>query len=355
MKLKDIVYRITHWESWHHHVKYIPLSPVWLWYCLRSGTPWFFTATNPSLTFGGFEGEGKREMYEQLPSGSYPRSIYIDAGIPFSQLEERVAAAGYSYPFIAKPNVGMMGFMVRKINDAGQLKLYHEAMPSEYIVQTLVNYPLEVSAFYYRMPADKKGTVSGLLKKQPPYVVGDGTSNLESLIKKNGHVRFKKEEILSRNAAQLQKVLPSDETFFLSVTSNRSQAGMVEGIDQEINENLRTLLDDWSHYAGKLYYGRYDIKCASVESLKSGTDFFILEFNGTGAGIQHITGNNYSLFKAWGIILKHWKMMYKISRYNATVLGVKYWGFKQGSLHLKNAKANLQFLKKLDADFPAFL
>ncbi len=355
MKLKDIVYRITHWETWHHHVKYIPLSPVWIWYCIRSGTPWFFTASNPSLTFGGFEGEGKKEMYEQLPPGSYPHTIYIEPTTSFSEVEQQVAASGFSYPFIAKPNVGMMGFMVRKINNAEQLKLYHQTMPSEYIVQTLVDFPVEVAAFYYRMPNSKKGTVSGLLKKQPPYVVGDGVSDLETLIRKNDHVRFKQEDIVSRNDAQLRKIIPTGETFYLSVTSNRSQAGIVEGIDGEITNKLCDLLDDWSAYAGKLYYGRYDIKCASVESLKNGKDFFILEFNGAGAGIQHITGNNYSLLKAWGIILKHWKMLYKIGRYNAVKNGVKYWGFKEGSRHLKEAKANLELLKKLDAEFPSFL
>lgn len=353
MKLKDIIYRITHWETWHHHAKYIPLAPVWAWYCIRSGTPWFFTSSNPTLTFGGFEGEGKKEMYEQLPPGSYPYTIYVEPGTQFPDVEQQVAAAGFKYPFIAKPNVGMMGFMVRKINNAEQLKLYHQAMPVEYIVQTLVEFPLEVAAFYYRMPDQQQGTLSGLLKKQPAFVVGDGITPLGQLIGNNEHVRFKETEILSRHKAQLSKIIPEGEIFQLSVSSNRSQAGIVEGIDKEITDQLRKLLDDWSHYSGKFYYGRYDIKCASVDSLKQGKDFFILEFNGAGAGIQHISGNNYSLFTAWRIILYHWEMLYNISRYNAKH-GVQYWGFKQGGEHLKAAKKNLKFLKKMDASFPSF-
>ncbi|MBC7866684.1 MAG: hypothetical protein H7X88_04030, partial [Gloeobacteraceae cyanobacterium ES-bin-316] len=316
MKLKDILYKITHWESWHHHAKYIPLSPVWAWYCIRSGTPWFFTASNPTLTFGGFEGEGKKEMYEQLPPGSYPKTIYINPGTSFPDVEKKFVAAGLGYPFIAKPNVGMMGFMVRKISNQAQLIQYHLAMPNEYIIQTLVDFPLEVAAFYYRLPHQQKGTLSGLLKKQPAYVMGDGQSKLVDLIKANDHTRFKQDDIITRNKAQLEKVIPKSEKFYLSVTSNRSQAGMVEGIDHEINENLQRLLDDWSHYSGKFFYGRYDIKCASIESLKQGKNFCILEFNGAGAGIQHITGNNYSLAKALKIILHHWKLLFQISSYN---------------------------------------
>ncbi len=353
MKLKNIFQIFTRWENWHHHVKYIPLSPVWAWYCLRSGTPWFFTASNPTLTFGGFEGEGKKEMYEQLPPGSYPHSIYIVPGIPFSQLEAQVQAGGFSYPFIAKPDVGMMGFMVRKIQNAEQFKLYHEAMPNEYIVQTLVDFPLEVSAFYYRMPGESKGTISGLIKKQAAFVIGNGVSTLQELIEENDHVRFKQDGVLSRNKPHLKKIIPKGETFDLAVSSNRSQAGIVEGIDHEIDDQLRKLLDDWSHYSGNFYYGRYDIKCASVDSLKKGKDFFILEFNGAGAGIQHITGNNYSLLKASGIILKHWKMLFKISRQNAKN-GVAYWEFNKGSSHLKAAKKNLSLLKRMDMEFPSF-
>jgi hypothetical protein len=78
MNFKESLYIITHWQTWHHHAKYIPLTPVWVWYCLRAGTPWFFTPSNPTLTFGGFEGEGKKEMYDQLPLGSYPATTYID-------------------------------------------------------------------------------------------------------------------------------------------------------------------------------------------------------------------------------------------------------------------------------------
>ncbi len=353
MKIKDIVYRITHWETWHHHAKYIPLAPVWAWYCIRSGTPWFFTASNPTLTFGGFEGEGKKEMYEQLPPGSYPYTIYINPDASFEEVESQVSTAGFNYPFIAKPNVGMMGFMVRKINNAEQLKLYHDAMPIEYLIQTLVEFPVEVAAFYYRMPNEQKGTLSGLLKKQPAFVVGDGINSLDELIKQNEQVRFKETEILARHKAQLSKIIPAGDVFQLSVSSNRSQAGIVEGIDVEINDKLRKLLDDWSHFSGKFYYGRYDIKCASVESLKEGKDFFILEFNGAGAGIQHIAGNKYSLFTAWKIILHHWQMLYTIARYNARH-GVKYWKFKDGSEHLRAAKKNLMFLKKMDASFPSF-
>jgi glutathione synthase/RimK-type ligase-like ATP-grasp enzyme len=66
---------------------------------------------------GGFEGEGKKEMYEQLPPGTYPRTIYIDPALSFDALEKKLTDNNFDYPFIVKPDVGMMGFMVRKISN----------------------------------------------------------------------------------------------------------------------------------------------------------------------------------------------------------------------------------------------
>ncbi|MEO5783202.1 MAG: hypothetical protein ABIQ07_08030, partial [Ginsengibacter sp.] len=54
--------RIADWERWPFKVLYAPISPVWLWYIIRSGSVWFFTPSNPKLTFGGMEGEPKQEM-----------------------------------------------------------------------------------------------------------------------------------------------------------------------------------------------------------------------------------------------------------------------------------------------------
>ncbi len=353
MKFKDILYKITHWQTWHHHAKYIPITPVWIWYCIRSGTPWFFTSSNPTLTFGGFEGEGKKEMYDQLPPGSYPHTIYINPSICFEEAEKQVAAAGFSYPFIVKPNVGMMGFMFRKITNAQQLKLYHDTIPIEYLVQEMINYPVEIGAFYYRMPNQAKGTVSGLLKKEPPYITGTGSCTVEDLIIQHNGIRFKKEAIIARHEKRLKEILPAGEIYLLSYASNRNQGGNLIGIDDEINDAMMQIFDGLSKYSGKFFYGRYDIKCSSVADFKKGKNFSILEFNGAGAGTQHIYANPYSLWQACAIILHHWKMLFLISRYNKEQ-GIKMWGIVQGWRHLKAAKKNLMMLKKMDAEFPSF-
>ena len=354
MNLRNFFYTIFHWKAWHHHVKYIPISPAWVWYIIRSGSPWFFTASNPTLTFGGFEGEGKKEMYEQLPNGSYPKTIYIEPDIAFEAVEQQVKAAGFTYPFIVKPDIGMMGFMFRRISNPAQLKLYHQTMPNLYLVQDLAEQPVEVSVFYFRMPGETKGTVSGFLKKEPAFVTGDGILTVKELVIQSEELKHKKEMLLERHADHLSEIPAAGEKHYLSFASNRGQGGSMVGIDDEIDEDLQQLMDKLSHYSGKFYYGRYDIKCASIEELKKGKSFSILEFNGAGAGVQHIYANDYSLFKACSVILTHWKMLYKISRYNHKYNNVPYWGFAQGWKHLRKAKKNLMMLLRMDANFPGF-
>ena len=58
--------RLINWELWNFYVLYAPISPVWFWYCLRSWSFWFFSSSNPTITFGGFEGEGKDSIDEDL-------------------------------------------------------------------------------------------------------------------------------------------------------------------------------------------------------------------------------------------------------------------------------------------------
>src|SRR5678809_983904 len=76
MSVKKFFSKITNWELWPFTVLYFPIGFVWAWYCLRARSIWFFSSSNPTLTFGGFEGESKKEMYDQLPLSSFPRTIY---------------------------------------------------------------------------------------------------------------------------------------------------------------------------------------------------------------------------------------------------------------------------------------
>jgi hypothetical protein len=339
--------RIFNWELWNFYLLYLPISPVWLWYSIRSGSFWFFSPSNPTITFGGFEGEGKKEMYDQLPPHLVPRTIYIMHDWPFDEVKKKIAAAGFTFPFIVKPDIGMKGILFRKIDNEEQLIKYHERIPVEYIVQDLVELPVEVSVFYYRYPWEQKGTVSGFIHKELLQVKGDGQLTLKQLVAAHPRARFRMEEMEHRHAHRFDRVIPADEIFYLSYAGNHNRGAQFTNLHREINEQMHKTFDELSHYTGKFYYGRYDIKTTSIEDLKQGKNFLILEFNGCGAEPNHIYDCGMSIWKAYGTILHHWKALYRISKYNHQN-GTPYWSFIRGWKFLKESKRHFKMLEKYD-------
>jgi hypothetical protein len=347
--IKNFFFRLTHWETWHYLWKYAPIMPVWLWYCFRAGSWWFFTPSNPTISFGGFEGERKSEIYKQLPPGSYPHSIYISPVQSFDEVLQKIQTAGIACPFIAKPDAGMMGLMFRHIRSTEELKTYHHKMMSDYIIQEMIDYPVEVSVFYYRFPGQAKGTITGFIKKEFLHVTGNGASTLLELIIASDSARFRQDEMKAKHWDKLSVIVPFGEVFLLSYALNLSRGGKMISLEHEKDSRLLQIFDGLSHYAKHFYYGRYDIKCQSVEDLKQGKNFSILEYNGCGAEPHHAYGNGNSLWKAYGIFLHHWKVLYNIAAYNHRN-GFPRLSFKEGWECLKKGKENFRLIKKLDAE-----
>lgn len=329
-------------------MRYFLISPVWLWYCLRSRSLWFFTASNPTLTFGGFEGESKREMYDQLPSWSYPKTRYLAPAIPFEKVVVLVTENKFSYPFIVKPDVGMSGILFRIIKNEKDLRNYHHHIPVNYMIQELIQYEVEFSVFYYRYPHQQKGVITGFLQKELMQVRGDGKNTLLQLILQHPKARLKLADMNQRHKNCLEKIIPANEIFLLSHAANLSQGGHFINLKDEIDDQLHLVFDDLSAYSKTFFYGRYDLKAASIEDLKKGKNFSILEFNGSGAEPNHVYNQKLNLFQAYKEILKHWEVLYQISRYN-NKHGLAYWSFQKGLRFLKESQKHFELLRKHDA------
>ena len=313
---------------------------------MRSGSFWFFTASNPNLTFGGFEGEGKKEMYDLLPKESYPKTLYInkDDSIDhvLAQLEERE----FSYPFCVKPEVGMKGLLFRKVDKEEQLRYYHENVPLDYLVQELIEYPVEASVFYYRFPNREKGVITGFIQKELMEVKGDGRSSLLQLIKEHPKGKYRETEMRIKHADYLATVLPSEERYYLAHAANLNRGANFVNLHHLISDELLQVFDAISHPT-QFYYGRYDLKCHSIEDLKKGKNFLILEFNGSGAEPNHVYNAGYTLRQAHKEFLKHWEVLYQISRHNHE-RGITYWPFMKGWQFLKEARGHLKVLEEFD-------
>ncbi|MEO7120018.1 MAG: hypothetical protein ABIY62_02920 [Ginsengibacter sp.] len=147
--MKNFITKIADWQHWPSFIFYLPLASIWIWYCIKSRAVWFFSTSNPTLAFGGFEGESKQGMYLQLTRNYYPRTIYLNPHTNLPEVLLDLKNHGFNYPFIVKPEVGTSGILVRKIENEKQFRIYHKNIPVSYMVQDFVNYPIEVCVFYY--------------------------------------------------------------------------------------------------------------------------------------------------------------------------------------------------------------
>ena len=345
--MASISRKLFNWETLPFAVLYAPLSIFWLYYILKTWRIWWFMPVDPTLEFSGFEGEGKKEMYQQLPKWSIPTTLFFNPKMPFAQVVAHIANANLNYPIITKPDKGMQGVLFRIIDTETQLKKYHTAMHDEYIVQPFIKYPIELSVFYIRYPNQTKGKVTGFISKEYLQVKGNGSHTLLQLIKAHPKAHLRMDEMTHKHQNNFNNIIPINETYFLSYAGNHNRGAKFINLHTQIDTNLQTLFDKISLHSKAFYYGRYDVKCQTIADLKAGKNFSILEFNGAGAEPNHIYDCNMGLRAAYKEILTHWAHMYAIAQINLKA-GHKPWSAIKGFKFLMQAKKDFKQFSKLD-------
>lgn len=345
---KKLINKLTNWEHWPFYIFYFPISFKWFWYYIKSKSLWFFTASNPTLDFGGFEGEGKTKIATLIPGDLYPKSILINPSTTFLKIKEEINLHKITYPFIVKPDVGMKGILFRVVETEDHLKKYHKAIPVNYIIQEFINMPYEVSVFYYRKPDQEKGCITALIQKNLPFVTGDGINTLHNLIINNPEFNLSSKQVKKQYGQMAEKILQAGEIYVLSHIANLYNGSKFINLYNEIDNKMLEVFDKISH-SNNFYYGRYDIKCSSIEDIREGKNFLILEFNGAGSVPNHIYAGGYTLLTAYKEILAHWKALFEISEYNCEK-GIKYWDLAKGYKFIRNSKKHFDVLKKLDKE-----
>ncbi len=293
------------------------------------------------------EGEPKREMYDLLPHELYPTTFNVLPEEDLISIKKKLLASEINYPFIVKPEVGGQGILFRKIDSEEDLIHYHHFIPVEYIVQAMVHYPIEVSVFHIRHPNSSKGEVTGFLHKIPLHVVGDGKHRLAELVKQHPKAFNRIGELHSKHKEKWDNIVPIGEKYILSYAANHNRGAHFIDLKDHIDDDLVAIFDNISKGINDFFYGRYDIMCNTIEELKQGKNFTILEYNGCGAEPNHFYDTGYTLRDAHKEILKHWKALYNISKFNAA-LGIKPWPFLKGVAFRRETLKLFNIMKEAD-------
>jgi hypothetical protein len=346
--LKKILYKpffikLLHWEYWSFNVVYGPIYIYWIWLCIKARSLFFFNASNPTIENGGFLFESKKKIYDIIPQQYYPATLFFKANVDSSTLINTLNNASFQFPVIGKPDIGGKGRGVKKLNDHNEAIEYLKNTKEDFLLQEFVDYRNEAGIFYYRIPGESKGYISGIVEKEFLTVVGDGVSTIEKLLQKDKRFILQLTSLKKIYKDDLNSVLQKDESYLLVPYGNHARGAKFIDVSFLTNDALTNAIDTICKQIPGFYFGRLDIRFNTWEELKQGTNFSIIELNGAGSEPTHIYDPRHSIFFAWKEIIRHWKILYRISRLNHKLQKINYMNFCSGVRMLYDNNRHMKF------------
>ena len=270
----------------------VPLALQWIYLSFRFGGVTVPSAANPAITAGGLVGEGKLEYFAQM--GPLARAatastigFRIDrATVTVGQLQSAMYEAGLAFPVIAKPDLGMCGYGVRKIDSADALLAYARVFPDGemLVLQRYLPEVGEAGIFYARDPITHIGRIIGLALRYFPRVVGDGVSTVAQLTRASPRAQR-----LIKDSANHQCLVDSDsvpaegQIVRLATIGSTRVGGLYLNGGELVTPALTAAIDAIARDMGEFHFGRFDVRFTSEQALENGTGFTIMEVNGAGS------------------------------------------------------------------------
>ena len=307
------LYVLTHWEFWSFHWAYLPVYTFYLLKAIRRGAPGWFCSVNPAMANSGMFGNTKMAMYDLLPKNSYPKTILIKHGVGW---EEAKSLLNFPYPIMLKPDIGERGYRAVKANDEKEWQQYHATAMTDYLLQTYIDLPVEISIFYYRIPGEQCGHITSVVGKKLLQVTGDGKKSLKELILSYPRAALQVDRLKARWGNRFDEVIAKGEVVRLIDNANHSKGAEFYLLNEEIDDALLRKTEELLVNAHEFYYGRFDIRCKDVASLRDGTAFSVIELNGLGAEPLDMYIPEIPLKKGISILMKHWRVVGKIAAKN---------------------------------------
>lgn len=290
--------------------------------------------------------ESKKEIYDIIPNQYYPKTELIQEKTDFQRVISQIENAKIDFPFIAKPDIGLRGSAVKKIQSTAELQDYHNKANFDYLIQDLIPYKNEIGIFYVRFPNEEKGKITGIVAKEYLIVEGDGKSRIVDLIKANPRYELQLKVLWREYGDQLNEVLKVGEKRNLVPYGNHARGAKFIDASNKISQQLTDVMNEVCLQIPEFYFGRIDLMYNTWEELEKNKNFLIVELNGAGSEPTHIYDPKHSLFFAWKELARHITYMYKISVANHQ-RGFPYLshkeGMKQYRLHLEQSTKIVNF------------
>jgi hypothetical protein len=287
---KGILQKIgfPHHEYWPMWALYIITVPAWVWYSLRLRKPGFISAINPAIMNGGFCGESKIELNKLIPTEYLPKTadIYLPTNVQI--VKQKMIANAIPYPCIAKPEFGGRGRKVAVVNNELELTKYCNEVGENFLVQEKINFPIELGLFFLKMPNEQNIRIPSVVIKEFMSVVGDGQQSVLQLMQCQNRSAKQIERLQQTNPSILGIIPHLSENFLLEPIGNHCKGTIFRDANHLINKDLIKCFTTICNQINGVYYGRFDLKVASIQDLYEGKNVLIMELNGINADPAHI-------------------------------------------------------------------
>ena len=281
-------------------------------------TPFHIILTNPKFPLGGLSAASKTEVLDHFKyTDQYLPQVLIPKDFPFEQKRQTASAfiKEVSLPVVAKPDRGVVGIGVRRVDSLEELNDILEIMPCDYMLQEFCDYPLEYGIFYCRYPNRENGRVVSLTQKLIPAVSGDGQKTVRELIDMTPEIKYNKPNLLA-HAKTLDHVPAAGERFQVIDQASHTYGCIFRDNNHEITPEMDAWMNSMSLKASEFYFGRFDMKIRDKDSLRTGRGVKICELNGCWSEPAHIYDDKHTLSYAIKEMIRSYSRAYKIARLN---------------------------------------
>jgi hypothetical protein len=288
-------------------------------------TPSQIILANPSLPYGGLSIASKTKILERfqacrqfLQQQLIPQKMNLAdrKALAFSFLETN------PYPIIAKPDRGVVGIGVRRLDCEKDLNDILSIMPSDYMLQQYCDHPLEYGIFFCKLPDESRGRVVSLTEKIAPFVFGDGRHSLQQLVQMSPDFKYNKGALLS-HARNLDYIPQKGAWHQVIIQGSHTYGSIFKDRNDQINQQLESWLNELCAADDEFYFGRFDMKVKDREALKSGSAVKIIELNGCWSEPIHIYDDRHSFWFAAKELFLSYARAYHIAKLNKRRLQIK--------------------------------
>ena len=334
--------RLRRWEFWPPWLFYLPVAAWVAWLAVRHRSLTVWAAANPGIPpDGGLVGESKSTILFALGRRELGTETLDDAagethaaGVAARVAKTRLVPAGPEaadrlphrieldkwvselggWPVVVKPDVGERGMGVSVARNPAALAKRLRLARSPLILQEHAP-GVELGVFYYRLPGDDRGQILGITEKRQPTVVGDGRASIARLILADERLRCQFRVFARELGAGTERVPAAGERVVLEERGNHCWGSEFRDGSHLETVALATAVERLSRSLPDFYFGRYDLRGATLDDILAGR-FKVIELNGVSAEATHIYDPATSLASAYRTLFRQWSTAFRIGALN---------------------------------------